>query len=78
MATFFRIDEWNKSGNGSEIHFEHTPEDAMSWVAGMRPIMSNETDGIEHTSIQQFDSETCDMNGWNNSNANETTPHNFA
>ena len=78
MATFFRIDEWNALCNGSKIHFEQTEQGALSWIKGMRPITAQETEGIEHTSIQQFDADSCDMDGWNNSNAEQTTPYHYA
>lgn len=78
MATYYRIDEWNASGTGSKIYFEPTLEDAMKYVSGMREITPQETEGIEHTSIQLFTAETCDMEGWNNSNADQTTPIHFA
>lgn len=78
MATYYRIDEWNKQGNGSQIHFEASEISAMSWVSGMSEISAKETEGIEHTSIHKFEAETCDMDGWNNSNAEQTSPIHFA
>lgn len=78
MATYYRIDEWNKQGNGSTIHFEETKSGAMSWVSGMQEISPAQTEGIEHTSIQSFEADSCDMDGWNNSNADQTSPTHFA
>ena len=77
QPTFFRIDEWNAAGNGSRVHFETTQDEAMKHVSSMRQITPQETDGVEHTSIQSFTAETCDMEGWNNSNA-ESAPVNYA
>jgi len=78
MATYYRIDEWNTQGNGSTVHFEKTEPAAMLWVSGMKEISAQETEGIEHTSIQLFEAETCDMDGWNNSDLDQTSPINFA
>jgi hypothetical protein len=78
MATYYRIDEWNSKGNSSKIHFENNLDAAMGWVSGMNQITAQETEGIEHTSIQQFEAQTCDMEGWNNSDADQTTPIHFA
>lgn len=76
--TFYRIDEWNAQGNGSRVHFEETREEAMKYVSSMRKITAQQTEGIEHTSIQPFSADTCDMEGWNNSNADQTEPVNYA
>ena len=75
QPTFFRIDEWNAAGNGSRVYFETTESEALKHVSSMHQI--TETSCVEHTSIQPFTAETCDMDGWNNSDANETTPVNY-
>lgn len=74
--TFFRIDEWNAQGNSSHVYFEENLTEALKYVSSMRQI--TDTEGVDHTSIQPFIAETCDMDGWNNSDANETTPVNYA
>lgn len=76
--TFFRIDEWNAQGNSSRVHFEQTREEAMKHVSSMRQITAQETEGIEHASIQPFTADTCDMEGWNNSNTDQTEPVHYA
>jgi len=78
QPTFFRIDEWNAAGNGSRVHFETTESEALKHVSSMRQITSQETECIEHTSIQPFTADTCDMQGWNNSNADQTEPVHYA
>ena len=77
MATYYRVDEWNSKGNYSDTHFEPSLSDAMEWAHGMTIVSPKETEGVEHTAIQEFDALTCDMEGWNNSNAELTTPINF-
>jgi len=78
MATYYRIDEWNENGNGSKVYFEESKAEAMKYVSSMRQIKPQETEGVEYTSIQPFEAESCDMEGWNNSNADQTEPVNYA
>lgn len=78
MATYYRIDDWNSKNNSSKIRFVDNLDAAMSWVSGMNQVTAQETEGIEHTSIQPFSAQTCDMEGWDNSDADQTTPINFA
>jgi hypothetical protein len=75
----YRIDEWNETGSASKVHFEESKAEAMKHVSSMRQISAQQTEGIEYTSIQPFESDTCDMDGWNNSNAaDQTEPVNYA
>jgi len=78
MPTFYRIDFWHKSGNGSKTFFEKTEEAARAHVLNMEPIRSEQTEGIEHTSVHLFWSDTCDMQGWEMSDKDEYTPQNYA
>jgi len=77
MNIFFRIDEWNRTGNSSTISFEETEAGAMSLVNGMSKITSEHTDGVHHTSIQKFQADTCNMDGWN-AQVGEYSPIHYA
>ena len=75
MPTFFRIDEWHKSGSGSKVHFEKTAAEALSWTLGMNEATPEQTNGREHTTIQAFVAETCDMDGWDKCRDSGTIVH---
>ncbi len=61
--TFFRVDHWQRNGNGSRFSFVETIEAAQSEVKNMVRI-PNSRDGYEHTEITSFVADTCDMDGW--------------
>jgi len=77
MNTFFRIDEWNRTGNSSTISFEETEAGAMSFTKSMSEISLGETEGAPHTSIQKFKADTCNMDGWN-AQVGEYSPIHYA
>jgi hypothetical protein len=79
MATFYRIDEWFSDETGSKTFFEESKEEALKYVSGFRQITAKEAEGIEYTSIQAFEADTCDWEGFVASNScDEQEPINYA
>ena len=65
---FYKIDEWNAKETGSDYYFVDTLEKAMSYVTGK---IEGSRPGYEYTVINPFMAETCDIEGYINSDLNE-------